>query len=250
MLEQRVRVILLFMIKTILGQLINFLATSFGCKGVLFFVIGPEGSGKTSLSKAVVNSLESSAMVPFSEAIKDHLEKIKESKPDFVKMVKSKMARRSKNIPHCFLLTVLRNALKVLTTDTSAPQVVVVEGFLRSQEQCKSALDVVREFLPDHTLILLEAVCDPEIALPRDLERGQDNDREQFIKDCHTKYFGQLDIILEECEQWSHRIQVSTQESPEKTLENLVSGIQDFIDKVKVVEPKTPSILWQKLQAA
>ncbi len=213
------------MLKLTIQQLL----TSAQCEGVLFFVIGPEGSGKTTLTEALVNQFSSSGMVPFSKAISAHLDSLESRKSRLVQQVRALMRQRSKDIQPSFLYSVLRDALKGL----GKPQVVAIEGFLRRPDQCKQAPDIAAEFFPNHLFVCVEAVCDRHIAHERAVARKGAGDASPIISVCHDEYFRQLEIIRRECEPWSHHVQVCANGTQAETLDSLNQGLKDLAAQLR-----------------
>lgn len=220
----------LLIMQNVICQIVNILAKGFGCKGVLFFVIGPEGSGKTTLTKALVDQYDSACMIPFSKAISEKLSSIELQKnKKLAEEIRMLMAQRSKNIPSSFLFSTLRGALKKYENSP----VVAIEGFLRMEDQCEHALDIVGEFFPDHVLVCVEAVCKREIAEDRAVKRQGHNDSLSIIQSCHKEYFGKIETIREKCRSWSHHVQVCANGDEQQTLDNLSEALSVFVEEIQ-----------------
>lgn len=210
----------IIMLKDIISRLLS-LGGKF--QGIIVFVTGPEGSGKTTLAHKVAEAYEGTAVVPFSKVLEDFLE-YKSSHKDTdrrdlsaIKQAKDMMKRRSKNIKHCLLCSALRHALINCCCEQ---KLIVVEGWLRREKQCQDTLQIVAECFPKHLLVCVEATCDRQSAFERALSRKQEHDQAEFLKNCHDEYWSQLDTIRKACS-WAHRLEISTEGSPEETLENL-----------------------------
>lgn len=215
--------------------------------GICIFYVGREGSGKTDLAQAVASAYGTpEAVVPFSKILGAYLTTIQSTQPELVRQIRKKMAARNKSIKHSVLCSAMRYGFQQIPENQCT--VVNVEGFLRSEQQCRDALQLIGEFFPNHLLVCVEATCASEIALPRALGRKQGNDVQAFLEQCHIEYDAKHAAIFAACSEWAHMLQVSNETTFDQTLVGLEEAFAGLLSKLKLAhKPKTPAYIlnWQ-----
>jgi adenylate kinase family enzyme len=212
------------------------------------FVTGPEGSGKSTLSRAVDIEGQPVSIVSFSQELKRFIEAKKEDDQwkIAVRRAEKALAKRSKDLSPRLVKEVFRQALQAIPSDRRS--LIVFEGFLRKDYQCAETPQLVADILPHHVLMCVEAVCPADIAHARALNRGLQTDTQELIAQCHQEYFAQLPLIRDLCKQWAHYVEVPTVHTEEKTrdafkaeLDNLLATLQE--DPSDVVSKRASVLL-------
>lgn len=213
--------------------------------GCIFFPIGPEGSGKSSMSKAIQESVPEVQTIGISVILREYIEEQSSSKipiysPETLACVRRKMNLRQKDIRLCFVRDALLFALKKHT----GVKVLIIEGWLRQPEQCKNTIQFLSDYFPHHLLICAEAVCSLQTAFERAVKnRALATDKPDIIQRCHQEYEQLSPVIMGLCDQFAHTLQISTENSPEETLQHLGASLHALAMSLKKGDIKTPARL-------
>lgn len=203
------------------------------CGSVCFAIIGPEGAGKSTLTKELEAAFPDIANINFGKALVTYLDYLETSGLELQKVLVAREAikrRDKKSIDPGLIENALRFELRRLAE--KATTVIALDGFPRTIEQSLRTSEIFKEFFPGCLMITAEVFCDQREAFSRAVSRKGPTDTVDNISRCHKEYFDQLPQMRELYFKWSHHLCVDSSGSQENTvahfvkiLENLVSAL-------------------------
>ncbi len=214
--------------------------------GLMIFLIGPEGSGKSTLWKRLLAECEGTIyIVSFSDALKKFmkLHKNDASLKEAIAHAEGQMlARQKKTIDPRILLGTLRMILQECLDGKY--EHCLIDGYPRILDQARTLAQMVGEFFLNKPIVLIEAQCSREESFKRAvLERALETDGPDTINRCHNEYFETLQRLKAILLTLTHYLTVSTQGSKEKSYENLVSELRGLLIRLQGgLNPRTAAL--------